>query len=391
MATADSVLQVIARALFDPNPTTDETSERYLATALGYPSSWHVVRRMEDETTTTTTIILDKNGEEEEEQEEGGGGYSSSTNNRHNHHNNNDNKKERRRMIVDRIYAGNPREGHVDMWFNHPAAQAAAEEWVEGESGPYDKKGGQMLPRKPKFQKGDQVKVLFEGDWCSATVQKRTEKKDGFRYNVHYLEDNSTQKMVREEDIELMDDPYDVAEGMGLPGWQAKLQGKKWKFISPDGKNFTSKTAAMKHKKKLDKTGSNKRPPAPAEAKEEPEETKLSEGDPPWRTTGHEYLGRRVRTMFEHKKSATRTVTVEQVGTVKGWISETDVDKNGGPGYISERTSKPANLFEVVFDGEPSHPYYSLLLERQDMEQWEIEAALVPLDEEGPPNKKQKA
>ena len=99
-------------------------------------------------------------------------------------------------------------------------------------------------------------------------------------------------------------------------------------------------------------------------------------------------------TTFEHKKSATRTVKIEQIGTVKGWIAETDVDKNGEPGFISERSGKPANLFEVVFDEERSHPYFTLLLERQDMEQYEVEAGLVPLDEkqeeEGPPNKKQK-
>ena len=278
-------------------------------------------------------------------------------------------------------------------------SQAAAEEWVEGESSGYDKKGGQLLPRKPKFQKGDQVRVNYEGEWFAGTIQKRTEKKVGFKYNVHYLSDNSIQKMVPEESIELADDPYKVAEGMGLEGgWQAKLQGKgKWKYISPDGKNFTSKTAAFKHKKKLDKAAASGGGGGKAKKKEEPapQESQLSEGDPPWRTTGHEYLGRRVLTTFEHKKSATRTVTIEQVGTVKGWISETDVDKNGEPGFVSESTGKPANLFEVVFDGEPSHPYFSLLLDRQDMEQYEVEQSLVPLDEEedtkeGPPSKKQK-
>jgi hypothetical protein len=383
MATADSALHVISRALFDPNPTTDEKSERYLAMALGYPGSWHVVRRIEEEKASSSLSSSSpaKSSSAPKPEEEGAPPHSSSSPTKH------DDKGQGRFIIVDRIYAGSPAEG-VDMWFNHIAAQTAAEEWVEGESSAYGKKGGQLLPRKPKFQKGDQVRVNYQGEWCAARIDRRTEKKEGFRYNVHYLKDNSTQKMVNEEEIELLENPYQTADGMGLEGWQAKLQGKKWKFISPDGKNFSSKTAAMKHKKKLDKGGKAAKKEEPA-----PQESQLSEGDPPWRTTGHEYVGRRVFTTFEHKKSATRTVTIEQVGTVKGWISETDVDKNGEPGFVSERSGKPTNLFEVVFDEERSHPYFSLLLERQDMEQYEVEAGLIPLEETGaeePANKKQK-
>ena len=101
-------------------------------------------------------------------------------------------------VIVDRIYAGHPTAG-VDMYFNHPAAQAAAAEWLEGESSGYEKKGGQLLPRKPKFQKGDQVKVNYEGVWCPATIQKRNERKEGYRYTVFYPEDNTTQTQVEEQ------------------------------------------------------------------------------------------------------------------------------------------------------------------------------------------------
>ena len=95
MASADSALLVISRALFDPKPTTDDKSERYLAMALGYPSSWHVVRTIEEE-------IVPKQQQQEESSDE----------------------KKRRLMIVDRIYAGNPADG-VDMWFNHRAAQVS--------------------------------------------------------------------------------------------------------------------------------------------------------------------------------------------------------------------------------------------------------------------------
>lgn len=354
---ADSAMLVISRALWNPKPTTDAKSQRFLAQALGYPGSWHVVRTIEDESD------YDNVPAEAAAASEGDAANATS-----------------RLVIVDRIFAGDPSAG-VDMYFNHHAAQAAAEDWVEGESKGYEQKGGQLLPRKPKFQKGDQVKVNFEGEWLPATIQKRSERKEGYRYSVFYPQDNTTQSQVVEEDIQLMDDPYKVAEDMGFgDGWQAKLNGKKWKFISPDDKIFTSKTAAMKHKKKLDKEGAED---------EKPKQPELSEGDPPWRTTDHPYLGRRVKKISQHQKSATRTVSIEQLGKVVGWIADTDVDTNGEPGFVSERTNKPANLFCVVFDDEPNHPYYSLLMQTQDLEEYELESCLLPPEEE-PPQKKQK-
>lgn len=367
---ADSALLVISRALWNPKPTTDAKSQRFLAQALGYPGSWHVVRTIEQEATVAAvvpaaTTKMDSGATNEE---------NPSSNN------NGEGDKEKRLVIVDRIYAGDPSAG-VDMYFNHHAAQAVAEKWVEGESNGYENKGGQLLPRKPKYQKGDQVKVQYEeGSWLPATIQKRSERKEGYRYSVHYPQDNTTQAQVIEEDIQLMDDPYQVADDMGFSGWQAKLSGKKWKFISPDGKTFTSKTSAMKHKKQLVKE----------EAEDDkPKQPELSDGDPPWRIVGHDYLGRRVKKTSQHQKSATRTVTIEQVGSVVGWIADTDVDTNGEPGFVSERTDKPANLFCVVFDDAPSHPYASLLTQSQDLEEYELEMCLLPPDEE-PPQKKRK-
>jgi len=349
---ADSAMLVISRALWNPEPTTDYKSELSLATALGYPPSWHVVREIENEQINNKCRA-----------------------------NNNDSEKQPppRLVIFDRIYAGNPSEG-VDCYFNHHAAQTAAESWVEGESTGYDGKGGHLLPRKPKFSKGDQAKVKYEGEWLPATIRKRSEKREGYRYTVYYPHDDTEQKLVCEEDIELMDDPTKVAEDLGLSGWQAKLTGKKWKFTSPDGKTFTSKTAALKHKKKV----------ARGKAGEEQEESNcpdLSEGDPPWRTTGHEYLGRRVKMSIQHQKSATRTVTVDQYGTVVGWIADTDVDTNGEPGFVSERTGNPANLFSVVFDDEPNHPYLSLLVQSQDLEEYELKRVFLP-PQDTPPKKK---
>ena len=104
-------------------------------------------------------------------------------------------------------------------------------------------------------------------------------------------------------------------------------------------------------------------------------------GDPPWRTTGHDYIGRAVLYSQEHAVSARRKITVEQTGKVVGWISATDVDKAGEPGFVSETTGQPANLFHVEFDDTISpqnHPYPSYLVQSQDLEEFEVEACLIP-------------
>jgi len=90
----------------------------------------------------------------------------------------------------------------------------------------------------------------------------------------------------------------------------------------------------------------------------------------------------------EHKPSSRRTVTIEQVGTVVGWISETDVDRAGEPGFVSERTGEPARLYHVAFEDEPHHPYASLLIQEQDFEEYELLECLLPEDEAGPQKKK---
>lgn len=111
-------------------PTTDARSERQLAAALGYPLSWHVVRLSPDK--------------------------------------------------PDLIYAGNPRKPNVAVWFSHEAARAAAAAWQEGKSSAY--KGGQLLPRKPLFKKNQVVEVMYKQKWFPATITKRKEYEDQFRY-----------------------------------------------------------------------------------------------------------------------------------------------------------------------------------------------------------------
>jgi len=382
MANTDSALLVISKALWDPHPTTDEKSERFLAQALGYPGSWHVVRTIEKEPTVAAAAAAAACTDDKPADVPSTSSSSSNTGyqQQQQQQQNQKQKEESRLIIVDRIYAGDPSTG-VDMWFNHHAAQEAATEWVEGESSPYQFKGGQLLPRKPKFAKGDQVRVNYDGKWWSATISKRNERKEGYRYTVFYPQDGTTQTQVLEEDIELMGDPHQMAEDMGLSKeWQAKLNGKKWKISSPDGKTFTSKASAMKHFKKLMANNNKNEDQDDDHAQKTTPE--LSAGDPPWRTAGHRYIGRRVKKIMEHQKSATRTVKIEQNGTVVGWIADTDVDTNGEPGFVSEQTNQPANLFCVVYDDDKNHPYFSLLLQTEDLEEYELEECLLPVDEQ---------
>ena len=284
--------------------------------------------------------------------------------------------------IVDRIYAGKPGTG-CDMWFHHPAAMQAAQTWLESnpEQGPtpFDFKGGHLLPRLARFDKGDKVQVLYEQEWWDARILRRREHAEGFRYQVQYAADTSKQSGVDETLIRLRpqeqpkEDAVAAALAMGLEqGWQAFCTGKhKWKVVAPDGTVYRSKRAALE-----------------AYAQQYGTETTSAEGeDPPWRTTGNDYLGRYIRWVAQHKVSARRTVSVEQVGEIMGWISETDVDKAGEPGFVSERTGKPARLFHVVFEDDPHHPYASFLVQAQDIEEYELLECLLA-EEEYRPKKK---
>jgi hypothetical protein len=70
-----------------------------------------------------------------------------------------------------------------------------------------------------------------------------------------------------------------------------------------------------------------------------------------------------------------------RAGTVVGWISESDVDKAGEPGFVSERTGKPACLYHVKFPEDTHHQYASLLVQTQDLEEYELLECLIPEDE----------
>ena len=56
----------------------------------------------------------------------------------------------------------------------------------------------------------------------------------------------------------------------------------------------------------------------------------------------------------------------ELIGKILGWIADTDVDKVGEPGFVSESTGKPACLFHVKFGS-------SNTIDSQDYEEYELE------------------
>eukprot|EP00956_Cyclotella_meneghiniana_P029467 scaffold71398_cov41-Cyclotella_meneghiniana.AAC.1 len=119
----------------------------------------------------------------------------------------------------------------------------------------------------------------------------------------------------------------------------------------------------------------------------------LEEGDPPWRTRGNAWLGRRILYNPETANNEIRScskykfyndTTTHQIavtpssaikGTIRGFISDRDKDSNGEPGFTCSRSGQPANLFHVVFDAK------SWLLYK-DFEEWEIKEQCEWIDDE---------
>jgi len=71
--------------------------------------------------------------------------------------------------------------------------------------------------------------------------------------------------------------------------------------------------------------------------------------DPPWRTSGHSYIGRSVRLSYSDGGSGRKSKR-KQIGMVAGWLAATDVDSLGKPAYVCEQTGEPRELFHVTFD-----------------------------------------
>jgi len=169
-------------------------------------------------------------------------------------------------------------------------------------------------------------------------------KTNKLRYNVHYTVDDAMQPDVREVKIRATAKTQKKKKAAAK-----KKSGKK------SGKRAAESDVATPAKKKK-KSGSKGKKKVVEEQSLVPDFT-LDEGDPPWRTTGHEYLMREVQWTPEGGDP-----TSPCVGTVVAYIADTDVDSEGNPGFTCSNTGKPANLFHVVFDEF-----------EQDFEQFELE------------------
>ncbi len=110
---------------------------------------------------------------------------------------------------------------------------------------------------------------------------------------------------------------------------------------TPSSKKGRGRPSGRKNKKKAEAA-------AESPANTSVHDISLDGGDPPWRTAGHEYLSRNIK--WNRK-----------IGTVVGWIAETDIDSDGNPGFVCSKTGHPARLFHAVFDGFA-----------QDFEEWEL-------------------
>lgn len=290
--------------------------------------------------------------------------------------------------VQDRIYAGPP-SSQPDGYYNHAAAYLAVPHaWrVEYDDVIHDNndddykakdycstshrmKGGHLKERQAKFDVGDVVEVLYDEDedtepeWYEATVLKKIEYQDDIRYNVHYHIDDAIQSNVREGKIRASTKPPPKKKSTSTKKKKAaaakKSDGKKSKK-RPAPDEGTS-TPTKKKKKKANKKKKKKEPKI-EDAVMGAEEA--DEGDPPWRTYGHDYIGKRVRWTPPSEEGDTDAPHPIE-GTVVGWISERDVDSEGNPGFISFKTGAPANLFHAVFDDID-----------QDFEAWELEGCFV--------------
>jgi hypothetical protein len=253
--------------------------------------------------------------------------------------------------------------------------------------------------------------VLYQDQWWDAKILKyklgtvqRTIRvgnhdvphdDDTYLYHVQYASDHAKQNNVPEECIRARNDDdhipqqeaHDLAISIGLgPGWHAIQTGgekvARLKITSPTGEVFTSKKRALDVYLGI-------AAPSPSPKKDSEASTSvtmmagtrhvLPERDPPWRTTGHPYLGRRIVYTTEHAVTSRRTVTVDQLGTVTGWIADTDVNRRGQPAYVSTRNNNlPSNLYHVTFPADPNNTYAYHLVESADMEESELLDCLIP-------------
>ena len=228
--------------------------------------------------------------------------------------------------------------------FGSPAAPAATISPAKKRTGSSGKKNVSS-PTKEKAKKRKHDFCNVEG--CSKYRQNRC---DGM-CSSHYTEFS----YPRAESMKAgaLPEELDFAEELGFPaGWSAR-ENKNSNYLIYGPKKerrFTSKREAYAF-------AGLKVPPLDRTPKQQTEEEE--EEDPPWRLSGHKFIGRKVEIPSDDGSSL--------VGTIVGWIADTDVDKDGEPGFVSEETGQPACLFSVYYGDGTS----------QDFEEHELENNFV--------------
>lgn len=206
-----------------------------------------------------------------------------------------------------------------------------------------------------------------------------------------------------------------IAKKMGLPeGWLA-LMGNNYsvRIWNPDGEFFSSKKKAFESiglvesessEEEMEQTGKR---PRRAKAKKKDKrrhsrrslcqdkknykETDLEvlndpadlipysppgqknnidevdEEDPPWRRSENALVGRTIEYSFRSENKRRTTA----IGLITGWLDETDLDSEGNPAYIGEKSKKPEKLFHVEFDETAELLFI-------DLEEYEVLDMLVP-------------
>mmetsp|Transcript_42543 Transcript_42543/g.49726 ORF Transcript_42543/g.49726 Transcript_42543/m.49726 type:complete len:488 (-) Transcript_42543:263-1726(-) len=478
MTTGTDIIDNNVEKNFLYNSTTDAESELRLASIMGYPSSWRVMR------------VVPHPGDVGKE-----GVFSISS----------PDGVSRGTSFQDVIFAGDREKGFVDRYYNHVAAMtAAALHWHPEESTSYDQEGGQMPPPLQIYSKKDKVEVLWdeeEGVWYDAHITKSKIEKNDVRYTVEFKGEGTYQNGVKEDFIRLPkkkkpkkislsetsagaasktkklsnkshtssssskatnkkknkgDDVHDSEEDaedfhreeeedgempltslfkqtkkstssnlspaeikrrkkfaklLGFPsGWLAtERPGSRYDIVSPENVRFSSKKKALEsigvdvdqlkntYKKKASRRKGNyhdddyilpsskKKKMSKKRAVEQViddvspiDQLEEEEGDPPWRRTGHEFLGQSVRHVYQADVDGSEKI---QIGTVLGWLNKTDVDSNGEPAFLSETNGEPATLFHVSFKRVGVKLAGDDLL-FADLEEFEIRDILIYDDDE---------
>jgi hypothetical protein len=219
-------------------------------------------------------------------------------------------------------------------------------------------------------------------------------EEETFLYQVQFSIDNSKLNNIEEEAVRAVPDgmsrqeAQDFALSLGLgQGWEALQLGggrdkskARLKITSPTGEVYASKKRALDafH-------GTGKSAPAKESAAAGSNVVvagnrySIPDRDPPWRTTGHPYLGRRIVYTTEHAVTSRRTVVVDQVGFVTAWLADTDVTRRGQPAFVSSRNNnQPANLYFVTFPEDANNQYANRLIPSTELEEHDLLECFVP-------------